>query len=148
MANVKVAVPVAATPEAAWRTASNLSLFDRWLVLHDSWRSEIPTELGPTTRFTSVVVVKGMRNRIDWAVTSCNPPAELRLSGNGKGGVNVTLVLSIRPDGAGALLGIDADFSVPGMIGPLGSAVARSLKGEIATSVERLSRLIAADGSG
>jgi hypothetical protein len=142
MAKVSVSASMPVSAEKAWETAANLSRFGEWLTLHDGWRGELPTDIGAGSILTSVVSVKGLRNRIDWSVCSCEPPSIITLSGDGKGGVKVSLALAVRPEKTGSALSIDAEFSAPMLFGPLGSAVGRTLKGDLRTSLANLVKLI------
>jgi hypothetical protein len=142
MAKVSVSATMPVSAEKAWETASDLSRFDEWLTLHDGWRGRVPTEITAGTVLTSVVSVKGLRNRIDWAVGSFEPPALITLSGDGKAGVKVSLALAVRPERSGSAVSIDAEFSAPMLFGPLGSAVGRTLKGDLRTSLANLVTLI------
>jgi hypothetical protein len=142
MAKVSVESALPVSPEAAWATASDLSRFGEWLSLHDGWRGELPAEITAGTTLTSVVSVKGLRNRIDWTVSSFDPPKLITLSGDGKGGVKVSLALAVRTDKRGSALSIDAEFTAPALFGPIGSAVGRTLKGDLRTSLAKLVALI------
>lgn len=133
---------VPAPPEQAWRTASDLSRLGEWLTMHDGWRCEIPGELAAGTELTSVVAVKGLRNRITWRISAYRPPESLTLSGEGVGGTKVSFELSITPDGDGSLVAFDADFGGPLVIGPVGMTSKRAVRGEVKASVRKLVALI------
>ncbi|MEC3977619.1 type II toxin-antitoxin system Rv0910 family toxin [Amycolatopsis sp. H20-H5] len=143
MAKVSVTANMPVSPARAWETASDLSRFGDWLTLHDGWRGQLPDEITVGTVLTSVVSVKGMRNRIDWSVGTFAPPELITLSGVGKAGVKVTLALAVHPAGDGSAMSIDAEFSAPGLFGPIGSAVGRALKGDLRTSLDRFAALAA-----
>jgi hypothetical protein len=66
MAKLTVETDVPLTPEDTWDKASNLQEFDKWFVVHDGWRSELPETLTAGTVLSSVVTVKGLRNRVRW----------------------------------------------------------------------------------
>lgn len=142
MPRLSESVQVPAPPEQAWRTASDLSRLGEWLSLHEDWRGDVPAELAVGTELTSVVSVKGMRNRVNWRITSYEPPASLSLKGDGVGGTKVSFELAIRPDGSGSQVSFDADFSGPMVMGPIGMTVKRALRGEIRNSVAKLAKLI------
>ncbi|MGH3433623.1 MAG: type II toxin-antitoxin system Rv0910 family toxin [Thermocrispum sp.] len=136
---------VPAAPDEAWRTASDLSRLGEWLTMHDGWRGELPDELATGVELTSVVSVKGLRNRITWTISSFRPPESLTLTGSGVGGTKVSFELSISPDGsnpAGSRVTFDADFGGPLVIGPVGMTLKRAVRGEVRTSVRRLAALI------
>lgn len=143
MAKVGVSESLPVGVDAAWALASNLDRFGEWLTLHDGWRGELPAELAEGTELTSVVSVKGMRNRITWRITTFRPPERIELTGEGKGGTTVSLVLSVRPAGAGggSTVRFDTEFANPALFGPIGSAVAATLKGDLRRSIRRFAAL-------
>ena len=128
-------------PEPTWSRASDLSRFDKWLTIHDGWRGALPSTLDVGLELTSVISVRGMRNRVDWTLTEFAPIERIALVGHGKGGTKVAMSLSILPSGSGSVVTMDIDFSNPLTRGPIGSAVARSLKGDITRSLTKLELL-------
>lgn len=142
MPKLSESAQVPAPPEQAWRTASDLSRLGEWLTMHEGWRGELPDELAAGVELTSVVSIKGLRNRITWRISSFRPPESLTLTGTGVGGTKIAFELSITPDGAGSRVAFDADFGGPLVIGPVGMTVKRAVRGEVKTSVKRLAALI------
>lgn len=142
MPKISESVRLPASPENAWQTASDLRRLGEWLSMHEAWRGELPDELAEGTELTSVVSVKGMRNRISWRITTFDPPQSLILAGNGVGGTKVSFTLTIRPDGEGSQISFDAEFGGPMVIGPVGMTVKRALRGEVRSSVEKLAALV------
>ncbi|MCW4355964.1 SRPBCC family protein [Hoyosella sp. YIM 151337] len=141
MASTSVSLNTHFTPGEAWDRASDLSRFSEWLMLHDGWRGDLPETIGEGTVVTSVVSVKGMRNRIEWTVTEFSEPRRVALKGDGVGGTRVKLALSITPAGAGSAVELDVDFSGPLVAGPIGFGVSRALKGDIKKSLERFDKM-------
>ncbi|RZQ62178.1 SRPBCC family protein [Amycolatopsis suaedae] len=139
---VDVAARVPATPERAWALAADLRRFDAWLILHEDWRSPIPPELTLGTTFTSIVTVKGLRNRITWRVDGYDEPCALSLRGDGVGGVRIAMALGVRPDGDESEVRISAEVTGKPVFGPLGLAVGRALRGDLRKSVGNLSELL------
>lgn len=142
MTKVSVSASMPVKPARAWATASDLSRFGEWLALHEGWRGDVPPEIKPGTVLTSVVSVKGLRNRITWSVISYDPPNGITLSGEGKAGVKALLELKLRPDGDGATGELDVEFTGPGMFGPISAAVGRTLEGDLHRSLARLAQLV------
>lgn len=138
MTKLQVSEDFALSPEATWDRASDLTRFDKWLTIHDGWRCELPETLSEGLEMTSVISVRGMRNRVDWKLTEFAPIERIALVGAGKGGTKVSMSLSIAPKGAGSTVTMDVDFSNPLTRGPIGSAIARSLKGDITRSLAKL----------
>ncbi|ORI26096.1 SRPBCC family protein [Rhodococcus sp. 1168] len=144
MAKLKVTADVPLDPAQTWTHASDLSDYDKWLSIHEAWRGELPAELAVGTTLDSVASVKGMRNRVRWTIESYDPPNKLKLKGNGKGGVKITLVLSVSAAGnGGSQLTLDIDLGGAPLFGPIGSGVARALKGDIENSLKTFESLYA-----
>lgn len=142
MARLSESAHVPASPETAWRTAADLSRLGEWMTMHEAWRGEVPSELSNGTELTSVVAIKGMRNRITWRITSYDPPRALTLQGEGVGGTSVSLALSITEDDDGSRVGFDVEFGGKLVFGPVGMTVKRALQGDVHTSVENLAALL------
>lgn len=128
-------------PDAVWDVVSDLSRLGEWLELHEDWRSEVPADLGEGTELISVVAFKGMRNRVTWTIGEFRPPEVIALAGDGKGGTTVSLLVSATRVEAGTKVELDAEFSNPALIGPLGGAAGRALKGGLKRSLQRLVEL-------
>lgn len=130
---VKTGVPLEA--QDTWDKASYLPDFDKWLVVHDGWRSELPGELTSGTVITSVVTVKGLRNRVTWTIKEYDAPRRLVLKGDGKGGVKLGLVLEVESSGGSSVVAFTIELGGAPLFGPIGSGVARALKGDIEKSL-------------
>lgn len=142
MAKFSESVHVDAPPAKAWQTASDLSRLGEWLSMHEAWRSEPPAELAAGAELTSVVSIKGLRNRVTWRITGYHPPESLTLLGTGVGGTKISLTLAVRPDGDGARVSFDVEFTGKLVFGPVGMTVKRALRSEVHDSVEQLGSLI------
>ncbi|MFI5777566.1 SRPBCC family protein [Nocardia sp. NPDC051570] len=141
MAKLKVSVDVPISPDQAWSHASNLRELDKWLVMHEAWRGEVPEDLTPGTELVGIASVKGLRNRVRWTVHTAEPPRRLALSGNGKGGTKFGLQLLVAPAAVGSSVTVDIDLGGRPLFGPIGSTVARALKGDIDRSLARFVEL-------
>ncbi|MGL4305012.1 MAG: type II toxin-antitoxin system Rv0910 family toxin [Mycobacteriaceae bacterium] len=144
MAKLKVAVDVPLSPEVAWEKASDLSTFDQWLSIHHDWRGELPDILHEGVEISSVVSVKGALNRVKWTITKYEPPKQVLLKGDGKGGIKIGLTLAVRPKGNGSEVELDLNLGGAPMFGPIGAGVARALKGDITNSLNAFVNLYAA----
>lgn len=128
--------------EQAWSHASDLSGFDDWLVMHQGWRSELPTELGVGATVTGVAGVKGMRNRVTWTVREYEPPTLLAITGQGVGGTKYALQLEVgAADDDGCRFTVALDLGGRPLFGPIGATAARLVKGDIERSIERFEQL-------
>src|SRR5690242_17438363 len=132
------AVPV----DRAWTAVTDLSRFDEWLSLHDGWRSDLPDELAEGQRIESVIRAKGIRNRIAWTIRGLRPPHHASLVGEGVGGTAVTLTFDLTEVGGGTEIAMLADFRHPMLKGPLGGVAARTIRGDLESSMKRLTDLV------
>lgn len=126
-------VPV--TPDRAWTVVADLADLGSWLVLHEAWRSEVPDDLEVGTRLVGVARAKGLRNRVVWTVTDVEVPHRLALSGDGKGGVRYGLEVDVAAAGAGSAVTVILDMGGRPLFGPIGSAAARAVKGDLQRSL-------------
>ncbi|WP_067702369.1 type II toxin-antitoxin system Rv0910 family toxin [Nocardia jejuensis] len=141
MAKLKVSVDVPIAPAQAWAHASNLSELGDWLTLHEGWRGTVPEELTAGTRLAGVATVKGFRNRVNWTVKTAEPPHRLVLSGAGIGGTKFGIELRVAPAASGSKVAADIELGGAPLFGPIGSAVAKALRGDIERSLERFVQL-------
>lgn len=137
MAAVEMTADVPISPQDTWSHVSDLSELGEWLVMHEGWRGEVPDKLTAGTKIEGVARAKGMRNRVTWTVTTWNPPNELALSGSGKGGTKYGVRLTVRANGDGSELGLRLELGGRALFGPLGSAAARAVKGDVEQSLKR-----------
>lgn len=141
MAAVEVTADVPMSPEQMWHRVSDLSGLGEWLVLHEGWRGELPDELSEGIQVVGVARAKGFRNRVTWTVTRWDPPRQVALSGSGKGGTKYGVTLTVRPSGDGSSLDLRLELGGRALFGPVGSAAARAVKGDVAKSVQRFVEL-------
>ncbi|MFE6859732.1 SRPBCC family protein [Nocardia sp. NPDC057668] len=141
MAKLKVSVDVPIPPDQAWAHASDLAELDKWLTLHEGWRGPVPEGLTPGTKLVGVATVKGFRNRVTWTVKTAEPPNRLVLTGAGIGGTKFGIELSVKPSRTGS--DVTANFELGGapLFGPIGSAVARALRGDVERSLDKFVEL-------
>jgi Polyketide cyclase / dehydrase and lipid transport len=141
MAAVKVTADVPMSPQDMWGHVSDLSELGDWLVMHEGWRSELPDEITEGTEIIGVAKSKGLRNRVTWTVTTWDPPHEVALSGSGKGGAKYGVTLTVKPTGDGSSLGIRLELGGRPLFGPVGSAAARAVKGDVEKSLKQFVEL-------
>lgn len=112
-------------------------------MLHDGWRSELPTadELRKGTTLSSVITAKGTRVRFTWEIEKFDRPREVVLKGSGKGGVKAKLNLSVKPDGDGSTITFLIDLGGLPLMGPVGKAAALAVKGDVHTSLQKFTAL-------
>ena len=141
MAAVDMAADVPISPQQMWHHVSDLSNLGDWLVLHEGWRSELPDELNEGTQVVGVARAKGLRNRVTWTVTSWEPPHQVALSGSGKGGAKYAVTLTVQPTQQGSALGLRLELGGRALFGPVGSAAARAVKGDVEKSLKQFVEL-------
>ena len=143
MAKLSVSVDVPLPPEKAWESASDLSRYREWLSIHRVWRSKLPETLEKVTIVESIVVVKGMPNRIKWTIVHFRPPEAMTLNGDVAGGVKVKLMGKVKPSEEGSTVTFDVHLGGPALFGPIGMVVAAALKGDIRDSLNKFKNVFA-----
>jgi hypothetical protein len=128
-------------PEAAWKLASDLSRFDEWLTIFGGWRGEVPSTIKKGTRVSSCIKVKGFRNTVHWEITQYDEPNAIELKGHGRGGIRLTVAMSVTDKNPGSDFHLTADLSGGVLSGPVGSIVARVLRSDVKKSVKNLAEL-------
>ncbi|SEL83295.1 type II toxin-antitoxin system Rv0910 family toxin [Rhodococcus maanshanensis] len=142
MASVSVSADLPAAPEKTWEALSDLSRWEEWLTIHQSWKSELPTEVALGATFTEVVSVMGMANKIEWTVTEVDAPNLVKIAGTGMAGVTVEFTLKVEPEGAGSTATIDASFKGAMIVGPIGKAVAKNAAADLEASLAKFAELV------
>jgi hypothetical protein len=141
MVAVDMGADVPISPQQMWDHVSDLSDLGDWLVLHEGWRSELPEELSEGTQVVGVARAKGLRNRVTWTVTSWEPPHQVALSGSGKGGAKYAVTLTVQPTQQGSALGLRLELGGRALFGPVGSAAARAVRGDVEKSLKQFVEL-------
>ncbi|BCZ24932.1 SRPBCC family protein [Mycobacterium senriense] len=141
MAAVDLTADVPMTPQDMWDRVSDLSELGDWLTMHEGWRSDLPDEIAEGTQIVGVARAKGFRNRVTWTVTRWDPPHEMVMSGSGKGGAKYAVTLTVRPTDEGSTLGVRLELGGRALFGPVGSAAARAVKGDVQKSLKNFVEL-------
>jgi hypothetical protein len=141
MASVDVSMTSDLSPEQAWKLASDLGRFDEWLTIFGGWRSPVPKVIEKGTKVSSLIKVKGFRNTIHWEVTCYDEPRRIEMCGKGFGGVQISLRTDIADNNPGTTFHLVADLSGAVLNGPVGSLVARVIRGDVERSVQNLAHL-------
>jgi uncharacterized protein YndB with AHSA1/START domain len=141
MAAVDMTADVPMSPQDMWEHVADLSNLGDWLVMHEGWRSELPDELSEGAEVVGVARAKGFRNRVTWTVTTWEPPHQVALSGSGKGGAKYAVTLTVRPTKQGSALGLRLELGGRPLFGPVGSAAARAVKGDVEKSLKQFVQL-------
>lgn len=141
MATVDVSVSSELNPVRAWLLASDLRRFDEWLTIFGGWRSEVPEVVEKGTRVSSLIKVKGFRNTIHWEVTGFDVPSSIELSGSGRGGVNISLSMTITKNRPGSTFHLVAKLTGGLLNTKVGDVVAKVLESDVRNSVTNLAAL-------
>jgi hypothetical protein len=141
MAAVDMSADVPISPQDMWEHVADLSNLGDWLVMHEGWRSALPDELSEGAEVVGVARAKGFRNRVTWTVTTWEPPHQVALSGSGKGGAKYAVTLTVRPTKQGSALGLRLELGGRPLFGPVGSAAARAVKGDVEKSLKQFVEL-------
>jgi Polyketide cyclase / dehydrase and lipid transport len=141
MAAVDMTADVPMSPQDMWEHVADLSNLGDWLVMHEGWRSDLPDELSEGAEVVGVARAKGFRNRVTWTVTTWEPPHQVALSGSGKGGAKYAVTLTVRPTKQGSALGLRLELGGRPLFGPVGSAAARAVKGDVEKSLKQFVEL-------
>src|ERR1700739_560900 len=141
MAAVDMTADVPMAPRDMWERVSDLSELGEWLVMHGGWRSDLPDEIAEGTQIVGVARSRGLRNRVTWTVTKWDPPHEVAMSGAGKGGTKYGVRLTVRPATDGSTLGLRLELGGRPLFGPVGSAAARAVKGDMEKSLKQFVEL-------
>jgi hypothetical protein len=141
VARVDVSTTSDLSPDSAWKLASDLSRFGDWMTIFGGWRGEVPSRIEKGTRVSSLIKVKGFRNVIHWEVTRYDEPSEIELAGRGRGGVEITVAMSVTDNQPGSTFNLTADLGGGLLNGALGKLVAKIIKSDVRKSVCNLAAL-------
>lgn len=140
MSHASVDLPVAA--EALWPVLSDLSRLDRWLTIHDAWRSPVPVELVPGTEVIEQVTMVGWTGTVTWTVQERQVPNLLRLTGTGLRDAKVVLELTIEPIGYWSRVIAEMEFTGWAAAGAAGIVLELGGTRELENSLANLERLV------
>lgn len=141
MAHVSVSTTSELEPAAAWKLASDLRRFDEWLTIFGGWRGDVPSTIEEGTCVSSLIKVKGFRNTIYWTVTHYDEPKSIELQGRGRGGIRITVGMTVAANNPGSTFHLDAELKGGVLSGPVGTLVARIIRSDVRKSVDNLAAL-------
>jgi hypothetical protein len=93
------------------------------------------------TCVSSLIKVKGFRNVIHWEVTHDDEPKSIELQGRGRGGIRISVAMTVTADHPGSTFHLTADLKGGWLGGPIGKLVARLLRSNVRKSVKNLAAL-------
>jgi uncharacterized protein YndB with AHSA1/START domain len=141
VAKLELSRDLSLSPEDAWAHASNLAELGDWLVMHQGWRGEVPAELTKGATLVGVAGAKGLRNRVTWTVRELQPPRLLEMTGDGVGGTRYALRMTVAPTASGSSFTFKLELGGAPLFGPIWSAAARAVKGDIERSIKQFETL-------
>lgn len=141
MAKLELSRSLPLPADQAWAHASDLATLGDWMVMHQGWRSDLPTELRAGAVVVGVAGAKGMRNRVTWTVRTFDPPSALEISGAGVGGTKYSLAMKVSPTDDGCTFTVRMNLGGAPLFGPIGAAAVRAVKGDIEKSIVQFERL-------
>jgi uncharacterized protein YndB with AHSA1/START domain len=141
VAKLELSRELSLSPQDAWAHASDLCELGDWLVMHQGWRGEVPSELSAGATIVGVAGAKGLRNRVTWTVREIEPPRLLAMTGDGVGGSKYALRLTVSPTPTGSMFTIKLELGGRPLFGPIGAAAALAVKGDIERSIQRFEAL-------
>jgi hypothetical protein len=141
LAQVDVSTTSNLEPDAAWKLASDLGRFEEWMTIFGGWRGELPSTIEQGTKVSSCIRVKGFRNVVHWAVTRYDEPKSIELQGRGRGGIRITVAMSVTDMHPGSTFDLTANLNGGVLSGPVGKLVARVLRSDVRKSVENLAAM-------
>jgi hypothetical protein len=138
MARVEVSTSSELEPAAAWKLASDLGRIGEWMTIFGGWRGPIPSTIEEGTCVSSLIKVKGFRNVIHWTVTHYDEPRSIELRGRGRGGIRITVAMTVADKHHGSTFHLTAELKGGLLNGPIGRLVARIIRSDVRKSVNNL----------
>ncbi|QLY28116.1 SRPBCC family protein [Nocardia huaxiensis] len=143
MRTVETSATLHAQPDEIWKVIGNPLRWGEWLVIHKSWKTDVPEALETGVTATAAATVMNMPITIDWTFDEVDRFRSIALSGTTRAAV--TLALDIRLRAQGATTGVDVVARINGgMIdGPMGGVFAKSIVGALDKSLAKMGALSA-----
>lgn len=128
--------------EEVWTLAADPNGFEKWLTLHQKWKSDIPAQLAVGVQMTEVISMMGMPNTITWTVDEYSAPNVLAISGIGMAGVKMSIKFDVEPAEAGCVFILSANFEGQMIVGALGKAIETQGGKELEASLDQFAQLL------
>ena len=141
MPSVTKSVELALPPDQAFALATDPSRFSEWLTLHAGWPQGEPGAPETGAEFTQQLRIMGMPADVQWTVEQLDAPSRLVLKGAGPMGALLATTITVAPNGDGAEVSYEAEFSGGGIQGPMGDMVTKQAGEQIEASLGRLQAL-------
>jgi len=111
------------------------------MTIFAGWRGPVPSTIEEGICVSSCVKVKGFRNVIHWTVTRYDEPQSIELEGRGRGGIRLTVAMTVTDTRPGTDFHLAADLKGGLLSGPIGGLVTRVLRSDVQKSVNNLAAM-------
>lgn len=119
VAKVELSRNLSISPEEARSHVSDLSSLGDWLTMHEGWRSDLPDELTVGTTIGRISSASRRRSRRH----------------------QVRVADEVKPLPNGCVFRLKIDLGGAPLIGPIGMAASRAVKGDIERSIKKFEEL-------
>lgn len=133
---------VAGSVEQVMQTLLRLDRLPEWVAMHVSWPADPPEAAEPGAVFAQQVSIMGIPADVRWTVADVTPTS-VSLRGTGPMGIKVGFELGVVASADGSTVRFDAGMDGQPLRGPLGASIVRTLKTELASSLDALEHLMA-----
>ncbi|MFG1989004.1 SRPBCC family protein [Actinoplanes sp. NPDC048988] len=123
MARAQASAEYSESPEAVWRTLTDLRRQPQWVAFHKQWIAEPPERPAEGATFKESVAILGPPATVDWEIVTVKSRELLELSGQGTTGVAARLVYQVTAGAAGSVLSIDMELTGGPVVGPIGDMI-------------------------
>ena len=142
MAAVELTADMPMSPQDMWDHVSDLAELGDWLVMHEAWRSELPDELSEGIEIVGVARAKGIRKPGDLDDHEVGSPRmRSRCPGSRARRNKVWRRAHREREGKPGPLGLRLELGGRALFGPVGSAAARAVKGDVEKSLKNFVEL-------
>ncbi|OEJ57860.1 polyketide cyclase [Streptomyces agglomeratus] len=135
MAEASAEAHIGAPAEKIWARLTDFTSYAEWNATHTSFPKGGPATLEVSATYDENMKLMGFPAEVTWTVEELEPARLLTTRGKGPMGVNLAMRYSLTPDGDGALVRIEGEFTgaaVSLMAGKLkdsaGAALSESLR--------------------
>ncbi|MEU2031164.1 type II toxin-antitoxin system Rv0910 family toxin [Nocardia amamiensis] len=143
MRTVRTSASFEARPEEIWKIIGDPSRWGEWLVIHKSWKSDIPAEIASGDTATAGASVMNMPVTIDWTFENVDAPCAIAMGGTTRAGVKLALEINLRDRAEATEVDVTATIDGGMIDGPMGGVFKNSLVGALDKSLKKARALVA-----
>ncbi|MCW2912602.1 MAG: hypothetical protein JWN52_670 [Actinomycetia bacterium] len=141
MATITVSTDLLSPPDRLWPLLIDFSGYADWMVVHDSFVTEPPTDPVPGDTFVQRGTVMGVSGEVEWTVDAVDVPHRVELSADGPGNTRLRVCFLLAPSVRGSQLTCVYEITGPRMIGLLVRAGKKEAERHTRASMARLDAL-------